>query len=90
MKTTSQLIDCKDLKGLKVFHGSPCYENLETIESVDLDSNENYAEIIFKSEFCTYVLNEDFEMFLQDGEIDYKRAAGFEALERMRLVEEIL
>jgi len=79
----------KHLKGTKVKHGSPGYENLEIIESITTKGVEPdyYITIQFKSGNFTHISKSNFDLFLEDGTVGYIRASGFYALEKLEIID---
>ena len=75
------------LKGHKVLHGSPGCENSETIKSIRTDRiKKGFLTLEFDSGAFTFINKEDFDKFLEDGKVYFKRAAGrlgFEASESL-------
>jgi len=71
----------KHLIGTQVKHGSPGYENLETIESITTRSGSRYATIQFVSGYFTHILKIDLNKFVKKGSVQYDRAFGFTGLE---------
>jgi hypothetical protein len=71
----------KHLIGTQVKHGSPGYENLETIESIITRSAQPYATIQFVSGCFTHILKTDLHKFVKKGSVQYNRAFGFTAYE---------
>jgi hypothetical protein len=72
------------LKGNEVLHGSPGYETKEAIKSIRTDRiKKGFLTLVFDSGVFTYINKEDFDKFLEDGEVQYRRAAGFEAYESL-------
>jgi hypothetical protein len=75
------------LKGYKVLHGSPGYENQEVIKSIRTDRiKKTFITLEFESGFFTYINKEDFDRFLEEGRVYFQRAAGrlgFEAAESL-------
>lgn len=70
------------LKGHKVLHGSPGYENKEVIKSIRTDRiKKSFITLEFESGAFTYISKEDFDQFLENGSVGFSRAAGFTALE---------
>ena len=61
----------KDLINTKVYHGSPSYENLEVIE--DILTSDELKTIQFESGFFTRMTHEEFDTFLEEGNIQYVR-----------------
>jgi len=76
-----------NLKGHKVLHGSPGCENSETIKSIRTDRiKQGFLTLKFDSGAFTFINKEDFDKFLEDGKVYFKRAAGrlgFEASESL-------
>ena len=65
------------LKGHKVLHGSPGYENQEVIKSIRTDRiNKSFITLEFASGCFTFISKEDFDKFLEDGKVYFQRAAG--------------
>jgi hypothetical protein len=61
------------LIGTKVLHGSPSYENEETIAKVWIEPEwPDHVTIEFESEFFTRISPAELEELKQDGEIHYK------------------
>ena len=61
------------LIGKKVLHGSPYYENEETIAKVCIDPEwPDHITIDFESQFFTRISPAELEELKQDGEIHYK------------------
>lgn len=77
------------LNGTEVMHGSPGYENKEVIESITTKGVEDshHITVQFKSGCFTHIAKKMFDYFLEDGTINYTRAAGFTALERLEVIE---
>ena len=72
------------LKGYKVLHGSPGYENEEVIKSIRTDRIKNtFITLEFESGAFTFISKEDFDKFLENGSVDFSRAGGFSALESL-------
>jgi len=72
------------LKGHKVLHGSPGYENQEVIKSIRTDRIKNtFITLEFESGCFTFISKEDFDKFLEDGDVGYNRAGGFSAFENL-------
>ena len=75
------------LKGHKVLHGSPGYENKEVIKSIRTDRiKKGFLTLEFDSGAFTFINKEDFDKFLEDGKVYFRRAAGrlgFEATESL-------
>ena len=75
------------LKGYKVLHGSPGYETPETIKSIRTDRiKKSFLTLEFDSGAFTFINKEDFDKFLEDGKVYFRRAAGrlgFEAPESL-------
>ena len=71
------------LIGTKVLHGSPGYENEETIAKVCIEPEwPDHVTIEFESEFFTRISPAELEELKQDGEIHYKNRhhSGFEVM----------
>ena len=72
------------LKGYKVRHGSPGYENQEVIKSIRTDRiKKTFITLEFESGAFTYISKEDFDKFLENGSVGFSKAAGFTALESL-------
>jgi hypothetical protein len=72
------------LKGYKLLHGSPGYENEEVIKSIRTDRiKKSFITLEFESGHFTFISKEDFDKFLEDGSVGFSRAAGFTALESL-------
>jgi hypothetical protein len=72
------------LKGYKVLHGSPGYENQEVIKSIRTDRIKNtFITLEFESGHFTFISKEDFDKFLENGDVGYNRAGGFTAFENL-------
>jgi hypothetical protein len=72
------------LKGYKVLHGSPGYENQEVIKSIRTDRIKNtFITLEFESGAFTFISKEDFDKFLENGDVGYNRAGGFTAFENL-------
>ena len=82
------------LVGMKCTHGSPGYGIGEVIESIfpykgkPLNGfiNRELWQINFVSGCFTYLRDEAFRTLLKEGKTYYKRAAGFTALEMIKIV----
>lgn len=62
----------KDLVGMDVMHGSPGYALPEVIKDIVWEGN-NQTRVIFESGFYTTISDTDLEIFVDEGEISYKR-----------------
>lgn len=72
------------LKGHEVLHGSPGYETKEVIKSIRTDRiKKSFITLEFLSGVFTYITKEDFDKFLENGDVQFKRAAGFTAYESL-------
>jgi len=72
------------LKGHKVLHGSPGYENQEVIKSIRTDRiKKSFITLEFESGHFTFISKEDFDKFLEDGDVGFVRAGGFYAFENL-------
>jgi hypothetical protein len=72
------------LKGHKVLHGSPGYENQEVIKSIRTDRiKKSFITLEFESGAFTFISKEDFDKFLEDGDVGFFRAGGFYAFENL-------
>lgn len=72
------------LKGHKVLHGSPGYENEEVIKSIRTDRiKKSFITLEFESGVFTFISKEDFDKFLENGSVGFSRAAGFSAQESL-------
>jgi len=76
-----------NLINTKVYHGSPYYENAETIEEIYVEENfPEHKTIQFESGFFTRITHKDFQTFLKDGWVRYVRNfPDGKALESMSL-----
>jgi len=59
------------LIGLKVYHGSPGYENEEVIE--DMVWKKDRASIEFESGCTTNMTETELDIFMEHGEVMYKQ-----------------
>lgn len=76
------------LKGHQVLHGSPGYPVPEVIESIRTDRiQETFITLQFESGKFTYIHKADFDKWLEEGEVQFQRASGMEALEVLIDVE---
>lgn len=75
------------LKGHKVLHGSPGLETPEVIKSIRTDRiKKSFITLEFESGAFTLINKEDFDKFLEEGKVYFRRAAGtlgFEAPESL-------
>ena len=75
------------LKGYKVLHGSPGYENQEVIKSIRTDRiNKSFITLEFASGCFTFINKEDFDQFLEEGKVYFQRAgleSSFDASESL-------
>jgi len=86
----------ESLIGKTCGHGSPHYLTPEVIEAVvpytgkPLNGlvNQELWGIDFESGCFTYMKDEDFQALLKEGEVSYKRAAGFTAFEMIEVYDE--
>ena len=77
-------------------HGSPGYLTPEVIEAIfpytgkPLNGfvNQELWGIDFESGCFTYMKDEDFQALLKEGEVSYKRAAGFTAFEAIEVFDQ--
>ena len=72
------------LKGHKVLHGSPGHEIEEVIKSIRTDRvKKSFITLEFESGHFTFISKEDFDKFLENGSVEFSRAAGFTAFENL-------
>jgi hypothetical protein len=75
------------LKGHKVLHGSPGYENQEAIKSIRTDRiKKSFITLEFASGCFTFISKEDFDQFLEEGKVYFQRAGlntSFDASESL-------
>ena len=79
-------------------HGSPGYLSPEVIEAIfpytgkplnGVDNQElELWGIDFESGCFTYMKDENFQALLKEGEVSYKRAAGFNAFEAIEVFDQ--
>ena len=82
------------LIGKHCWHGSPGYPTPEIIEAIlpyngkPLNGfvNQELWQINFESGCFTYLKDEDLQYLLKTGKTDYRRAAGFSALEVIEVI----
>ena len=72
------------LKGHKVLHGSPGHEIEEVIKSIRTDRiKKSFITLEFESGHFTFISKEDFDKFLENGDVGFSRAGGFTAFENL-------
>lgn len=77
----------RHLKGYSVLHGSPGLETLEVVETITRDNTKDYLTIQFQSGKFTHILLGSFDYWLENGEVSFRRAAGFDAVESLKDLE---
>ena len=80
-----------DLVGQPCKHGSPGYLTSEYIAHIgqidEIGMNHPIWKITFQSGCFTYIIAPDLDELVNNGEIQYRRAKGFNAIEEIVMID---